>query len=384
MKIIGFNASLMRVEVKIFKKENFLNILNNKSIKVKNIESINAITLEFDIYYMDYEELCGLVEKLDGKIKVISKGKKLETTQKIKRNIGIFIGSFLFIFIIFGLSKFIWRIDIESKDYLPPYEIRTYLDRLNVKPGILKNKIDVYEIEKQIERNIEEIMWINIRIEGSTLKVRYEEKSLTSMNNDNKDLVGSDKIATMDGKIKRIYTTSGTAKVKEGDIVKKGDVLIVGEQIIKDQIVDGENIKNKVIPEGRVIAETFYEKIVDIKISGNEEVRTGNIEEEIFINFFGKKINLKKASKDFKTYDKIEKKGKVINKNIYYEKELREITKSEEDIISEAVKSLKNATQKELNKQAIIIDEKIEIERLDDGNAKLKVLFIVEQDIVSF
>ncbi|MGL4990867.1 MAG: sporulation protein YqfD [Sarcina sp.] len=384
MRIKGFSTSLMRVEVKIFKKENLLNILNNKSIKVKNIESKNAITLEFDIYYMDYEELCIIVKNLDGKIKIISNGKKLETAQKIKRNIGIFIGSFLFIIIIFGLSKFVWRIDIDSKDYLAPYEIRTYLNRLDIKPGVLKGKIDVYDIEKQIERNIEEIMWINIRIEGSTLKVRYEEKSLTSMNNENQDLVGSDKIATMDGRIKRIYTTSGTARVKEGDVVKKGDILIVGEQIIKDQIIDGENVKNKVLPEGRVIAETFYEKIVDIKLSGNEEVRTGNIEEEIFINFFRKKINLKKASKDFTTYDKIEKKGKFINKNIYYEKELKEITKVEEDIIGDAVKNLKNATQKELNKQAIIIDEKIEIEKLDDGNAKLKVLFIVEQDIVSF
>ena len=99
---------------------------------------------------------------------------------------------------------------------------------------------------------------------------------------------------------------------------------------------------------------------------------------------FGKKVYLKKASKEFKNYDKIEKKGNFINKNIYYEKELKEITRDKQDIINEAVDTLRIATEKELSRQSIIVDEEVNYEYISDGKINLKVLFIVEQDIVSF
>lgn len=376
--------ALIKVEVKVFKKEGLLNILNNKCIRIKNAQSIDAVTIRFDMYYMDYKDLKDIIKRLDGKVTIVSKGKKFKAVNKVKRNMGLCLGAFLFVFIILGLSKFIWRIEIEEREYLPPYEIRTYLEELGVKRGVLKSKVDVYDLEKKIERNIEEIMWINIRMEGSTMVVRYEEKSLTKMQGENEELIGTDKVARMDGTIKRIYTTSGAANVKEGQTVKKGDVLIRGQQVIKDSVIDGESLENPVIPEGRVIADTFYEKVVEIQVSGEQEVRTGEEEEEIFVELFGKKIYLKKVSKDFTSYDKIEKKGNFINKNIYYEKELKEITKEKQDIINEAVYDLRLATQKELSRQAVIIDEKVEFDYLEDGNIRLKVLFIVEQDIVSF
>lgn len=384
MKNIILSDAIITVEVKVFKKENILNILNSKCIKVKNVKSIDAITIQFDIYYMDYDDLREIIKRIDGKVRIVSKGKGIIAFNQMKRNVSFFAGILIFVGLVFVMSKFVWRIEIESKEYLPPYEIRTYLREKGVKPGVLKSRVNVYELEKQLERNIEEIMWINIRMEGSTMMVKFEEKSLTKMKGEDVELVGTDKVANMDGTIKRVYTSSGRSTVKEGDTVKKGDVIIKGEQIIKDPIIDGESITKRVIPDGKIIADTFYEKVVDLKVSGQEEVRTGNEDYEMFLTLFGKKIYLKKASKDFATYDKIEKKGNFINKNIYYEKELKEITRDKQEIIDETVEILKKATEKEISRNAIIVDKKVEFDYLEDGNIRLKVLFVVEQDIVSF
>ncbi|WP_297517508.1 sporulation protein YqfD [uncultured Clostridium sp.] len=384
MKNAFMGEAIITIEVKLFKREGLLNVMRNKDIIVRNIINIDAVTIRFDIFYKDYGQVKRIIKKLGGKIKIFSKGSQIKMFIAIKNSICLFAGIFVFFLGLYIMSSFIWRIEIESKNYLPPYEIRNYLFSQGIKPGVSKSSIDVYELEKKIENNIDEIMWINIRIEGATMKVKFEEKKATLVNDDEGSEIGSNKVATMNGTVKRVYTSSGTAIVKEGDIVKKGDVLIKGEQVIKDQIIDGEDIRKPVKPDGSIVADTFYEKIVELKVKGIEEVRTGGNTEEIYLNLFGKKIYLKKANKDFASYDKIEKTGSFVNRNIYYEKEQKEIAKTEQEIIDEAVSRLKKATEKEISKQAIIVDTIVETEDLGDGSINLKVLFVVEQDIVSF
>ena len=54
-----------------------------------------------------------------------------------------------------------------------------------------------------------------------------------------------------------------------------------------------------------------------------------------------KKFILKKAIKDFKNYDKIEKSGKIFNKVLYYERIEKEINLLKMKLIENAVKELR-------------------------------------------
>ncbi|MGL4739687.1 MAG: sporulation protein YqfD [Sarcina sp.] len=382
MKEFLLRDSIISIEVKLFKKEGFLNLLANNRVFTRNVKNVDAVTLRCDIRYSDYKEVKRLVKRLKGKVKIVSRGKGLMFFTSIKGQASLLFGSLVFIVVFFVLSNFIWRIEIEGKTYLPPYEIRLALKQLGVEPGVSKSSVNVYDLEKKIEHAIDEIMWINIRIEGGTMNVKYEEKKATLIQEDT-NIAGQDKIANMDGEIKRVYTSSGTAKVKVGDIVKKGDILIAGEQIIKDPLIDGESIKKTVKSDGVIIANTFYEKVVEVQTGGNIQERTGNREKEIILNLFGKKIYLKKANKQFISYDKIEKNGKFINKNIYYEKVEKEIGQSKEEIVKETTQKLRKSVENQISKQAIVVDEIIELEELDSTMTKVKALFVVEQDIVS-
>ena len=130
-------------------------------------------------------------------------------------------------------------------------------------------------------------MWLRVRVEGSTLKVVITEKVNPPVKDEDKY---GNLVADMDGQIKRIYTYSGRAVVKNDDIVKKGAVVIEG--------IDGNEGGEYVVrPSGMVIANTFYEKEMNIKISGVEYKRSGNKDLDIYIELFGKKIYLKKILK---------------------------------------------------------------------------------------
>ena len=82
-------------------------------------------------------------------------------------------------------------------------------------------------------------------------------------------------------------TIEEALSLKNSDVVKKGEVVIEG--------VDGNEGGEYVVrPSGMVIANTFYEKEMNIKISGVEYKRSGNKDSDIYIEFFGKKIYIKK------------------------------------------------------------------------------------------
>ena len=273
---------------------------------------------------------------------------------------------------IYYLSTYIWAVEVDVQQNIPPFEIRKQLNSIGVRPGIPKNSIDVKEIEKQLENISSEILWLRVRIEGSTLKVVVEEKINPPQE---QSYEYGNLVATMEGEVKRVYTFAGRAKVKSGQLVKAGDVVIEG--------IDGSGGEYILPPRGMVIANTFYGKSMNVKVNGTTLERSGEKDSDIYINIFGKKIYIKKAIKDFEHYDKIEVSGKIFNKVLYYERVEKDINLSEDDAIEKAVNDLEKSLLNELSRDAKIVDKIVDKEMKDEENMLINVVFIVEQNIVS-
>jgi len=294
--------------------EKFLNLLWSKGVEIKNINRLDITTLRLEIGYLEYKEVEKAAKKCKGKIHIVSRGGLIFLIIRLKRQVSLIAGSLVFLGGLYLLSTHLWAIEITTKENVAPFEIRKQLAQLGIKPGISKNDINVYTLEKKIENINSNILWIRTRIEGSTLKVVIEEKvTPPTINN---DTVSGDCVAKMDGEIKRIYIKSGTAKVAPGNMVKEGDILIKG--------VEGkEGGEYSVAAKGTVIANTFYEKEMEVKISGTKLEKTGEKNEDLYLEFFNKKIYLKKAINNFKYYDKIDNNNGFINQVTYFEREKR-------------------------------------------------------------
>ena len=125
-------------------------------------------------------------------------------------------------------------------------------------------------------------------------------------------------MASRAGEIKRIFIEAGSANVTVGDIVNEGDILINGTQ-------GKDGVEFETPAKGTVIANTFYEKEMEVQISGKKLIRGEGKLKDIYLNLFGKKIYLKKAIKKFKYYDKIESNKGIINTITYFERKEEEI-----------------------------------------------------------
>ena len=179
----------------------------------------------------------------------------------------------------------------------------------------------------------------------------------------------------MDGEVSRVYAFSGRATVHSGEYVRAGDVVIEG-------INGKEEEPYEVVPDGVVMANTFYEKSMVATVNGTELKRSGEKDSDIYLTFFGKKIYIKKAIKDFKDYDKIEESGKIITNVDYYEKKEFPIELTEEEIINNSVKELEESLYNDLTREAKIVDRIVTTKKNSENDTLINVVFIVEQNIV--
>ncbi|WP_297427070.1 sporulation protein YqfD [Clostridium sp.] len=367
----SLKSGQVTIEVNALMPENILNVLWNNEIYTCNIIKINLTTIRLTIHYKDYEKTVSLIRKHKGKVKIVNTRGFIVLLIKLKRRVSLVIGAVLFFAVIYGLSNYIWAIDIQTQRNLSPFEIRQQLTAIGIKPGISKAQINVYDIEKKMENLNDQIMWIRVRIEGSTLKLVIKEK--VNPPSTEKTLYNQ-VVAKMDGEVKRVYTNSGNPAVVPGDIVKKGDDLIL-------PIQGREGFEREVKPSGTVIANTFYEKFMEVQISGEKLERTGRKNSDIYLSFFGKKIYLKKAINGFNNYDKIEEKNGFFNKITYFEKKGKPVNLDKDTTVKESTQKLEDSLKKTLNNDAKIIDKKVIVEDINDGKILIKVIFTVEQDI---
>lgn len=363
----------LTIEITALSPERIINMIWHKKINVQNVRKRNTSTLQLEINYEDYKEIKGITSKAKGKVKVIGRTGIIFLVYKIKSKLSLVAGFGVFVVMLFILSRYIWGIEIDTKRYVSPFEIRKVLTSIGVKPGMSKEKVDIREVEKKLENISSDIMWVRVRIEGSTLKVLIEEKTNPPAFIEKGAEGGI--VAKMDGEVKQIYVNKGTPTVKMGDFVKKGQLLISPEQGNKDES------KEQVKSEGTIVAKTFYEKNVEVKVLGDEEVVTGNRKSDIYISILGKKIYLKKTIKNFDVYDKIEENNYFVGKDIYIEKLNKPIEKSKEEIIKSTLDNMYKSQLSKLDKKAKIIETIPKEEDLGNGVINLKVVYVVEQEI---
>lgn len=359
------------VEVNILGAERLLNSLWNKGIRIEDVSRPAIGTIRFRLKYSDYKETCEEVKRLKGKIKIVKTEGILFYLIRIKKKLSLVIGVFLFLIGLYILSTYVWAIEITTQKNVAPFEIRSELNRIGIKPGIKKSAFSVYELEKKLENVDSEILWLRARIEGSTLKINIEEKVNPPKSNI------SDKgevVAKKEGEVKRIFTESGKAAVKPGDIVKEGDVLI-------NPIQGKEGFEYEVKPRGTVIANTFYEKILETQVSGVKLDRTGKKSSDIYLNILGKKIYLKKAINNFASCDKIEESKGFINMVTYYERGEKEVKQDKDLVVKKAEEDLKRSLEESLSNEAKILRNDTTVEDIGDGKIRIRVVFVVEENI---
>ena len=184
------------------------------------------------------------------------------------------------------LTSTIFEININTEDQELKKEIFSSLNENGI--DIYKKKKTFNELNK-IKNNIlksnEDILeWIEIVEKGCSYTINLTKR--VKKKSDMEANTPSDIVASKDGLIKYITNYSGTKLKDVNDYVKKGDVLITGNIIKNDEVVD------KVKAVGKVYAEVWYTVKVNIPYNYIEYTDSLKKVNHYYLDIFGKKFTL--------------------------------------------------------------------------------------------
>lgn len=216
------------VEIKVwgFAPERFLNLCSNKGLLLWNIRR------EGDIYYMcislkGFKGLKGITRKTKTRVAILKRcGLPFLLPKILSRKVfvaGILAAGFFW----FWSSLYIWEITLTGNEAITEDVFLAFLKEQEVHVGIYGRELDIEALEKAIRREFPEITWTSAKLSGTSLQISVKENDARLSP---KEEQGSfDLYAEKDGVIISMIVRAGTPKVKIGDTVEMGTLLISGK-----------------------------------------------------------------------------------------------------------------------------------------------------------
>ena len=256
--------------------ERFINLCASNRISVREIRMTDE-TITACVPPKDYSLIRKAAKKSGMKVRLVSKKGLPFFIRKNRFRSGLVIGLFLMIVINFFLSERIWIVSVTGNEKIPAEEIASAFEEMGVRTGVKKEDLNAKAVAGEALEKMDSLMWCAVNVDGSRADIEVKERVEKEI--EMKDETPSNIIAVKSGQIKLIECFQGTPVTEAGSAVEKGDVLVSGAVINKDESVDFYHA------EANVMALT--ENTVSVYIPNNQQMRVyGKPREKKLVSFF--------------------------------------------------------------------------------------------------
>ncbi len=288
-KISSYINGAVKIKVQGENQERFINLCISKQMQLWGVRKLED-SLFIWLSLHDFFHIRGAVRKAKVKVFVVNSYGLPFFFKRLKRRKILLYGAIVFLIAIYILSGYIWFIDIVGLKNIPQEKINRMIEANGLRIGASQDEIDTKNLEKEILLSVPDVAWVEIHFTGTRAVVEIVEKVVAP----SEDKSPGDLIADKAGTITECITIMGESKVKVGDKVQVGDVLLKG--IGKNN----EEIRAKGIVKAHVEYESFGESLLEEQ----HYTLTGNQKFGVKINFCGQMIELNQVNlADFPAFE---------------------------------------------------------------------------------
>lgn len=348
-KLIRWFQGYLLVVIKGYSPERFLNLCSNRKILIWNLKKTD-LGYEFNISLKEYLALRPIVRKTKT-LPIIKKrfGFPFYLHRYKKRKV-FFIGILLAVILVYIMSLYIWDLEISGQYSHTEEAIVKFLQTNGVYAGKRKDKINCQELEETLRKAYTDIGWVSAEIRGTRLLIKITETNMPKPYVEQTEPCHI--VADKDGIVTSIVTRTGTPKVKVGDVVKKGDIIVSG---IVDILGDDATVikKNTVVADADVMIKTFYEYKEEFPLAYGEKVYTNREKKYYSLNILEFSVYFMNPFKNYTSYDRydhiVSESNLKLNNNFYLPISWRQISNKEYQLVSKVYseqEALKEAEDK--------------------------------------
>ncbi len=214
--------------------ERFLNLCAQRGIRLWNSQP-SPQGLQARMFVSDYKAVRPVARRAGVRTQVLKKRGLPFFVARYRGRAGLPVGAALGAVLLLTLSQFVWNITVTGNETVSEQRITALLAESGVRIGAYTKGIDTGQAKRDILLKTEEIGWVSVNLHGSRATVEVREK-VKKPELEEKDTPCNIK-ASADGVITKITAKNGEAQVKVGSGVAKGDLLVSGVSVTKQNTV---------------------------------------------------------------------------------------------------------------------------------------------------
>lgn len=197
------------------------------------------------------------------------------------------LGMLLFAVLLYGMTWVIWDVTFLGNVRYTDEVLLDYLKEQNITYGMNKAKVHCEELEEKIRLDFPEITWVSARVAGTRLIVQVKENEILEKTEEKESVTGPcDLVAAKSGTIVSVVVRSGVPKVKAGDSVEAGQMLVEGrvpilndsKEMVREQLV---------VSDADVTARCVTEYKNHFSMLHQEKSLTGKVRKGLYLKVFG-------------------------------------------------------------------------------------------------
>jgi len=371
------------VSVEGFFIEKVINKCKKDKINLMSLRRKSSTLITAQINVNSFKDFSRIVKKNKCRLKIQGKKGLPFLIRKYKKRKIFVISLIIFLLVMFSLSRFIWNIEITGNNNVSDEVLIKILESEGLKIGSLKKNVNLEDIVNKIRMERSDVSWVGIKIVGTNAVIEIVETGEIPEVVDEEEHCNI--VATKDAMIDSISAQNGTLKVKKGDIVKAGTILIAGE-------MEGKYTGTRYVHSmGTIIGKVWYREKARAYYKQKINIQTGKVENKYSIKVNNFVINFFKSLSKFEKYDTIrtDKKLKissnfyvpfVFEKNTNYEIKEEEIEYSKDEAKEQAINKARERLKEKICGAGDIVNEYINTYE-NEGYIDVEVTYEVLENI---
>ncbi len=158
--LIYYIFGYVNISVEGYFIERFINICISKNILLWNLKRKKSSFLYANIGMQEFKKIKEIAKTTKCRVKIEKKKGLPFILHKYKKRKLFFASLITIIILIFGISNFIWNIEVTGNDTISSEEILKQINESGLHIGMLKQKIDTKEIVNTIRLQRDDIAWV--------------------------------------------------------------------------------------------------------------------------------------------------------------------------------------------------------------------------------
>ncbi len=223
----AYLSGFVRIRVSGPAAERFVNLVAARGESLWRMRR-TARTIEADVSLRTFRRLRPAARRTRSRVRIIRRRGLPFLLRGAGRRPLLVAGAVVSAVALFLLSSVVWVVRIEGAEQFDPGLLREVVASLGVRPGVLKSAVDSRQVERALVLSVNGIAWAAVEMQGVVVSVHIVEK--VPLERPDVLVPPAHVLAAKDGVIQTLIVLAGQPVVKEGDTVRKGQLLVRGSQ----------------------------------------------------------------------------------------------------------------------------------------------------------